>query len=80
MGGAERAHFEVSPWQFLQLASDGTEPLHTHLYQVDEDTEVSNSHVPVEELLFMNLGAANIQASLNCSQILLTMFPLIYGS
>lgn len=40
---------------------------HTHLDQVDEDAEVPNSHVPVEELLFVNLGQPDTQAVLNLS-------------
>jgi len=57
------------------------EPLHTYLYQVDEDTEVSNSHVPVEELLFMNLGVAKYTAIFELQpNTSFTMFPLTYDS
>lgn len=47
---------------------DGSRSLHFHLYQVDEDTEVSNCHVPVEELLFMNLQTAKYTSTSESSQ------------
>ena len=60
---------------------DEIRSLHTHLYQVDEDTEVSNSHVPVEELLFMNLEAAKYtDTSESQPNTSLTVLLLIYGS
>lgn len=60
---------------------DEIRSFHAHLYQVDEDTEVSNSHVPVEELLFMNLEAAKYtHTSESQPNTSLTVLLLIYGS
>lgn len=53
---------------------DGSRSLHFHLYQIDEDTEVSNCHVPVEELLFVNLQTAKYTSTSESSQVHLVLY------
>lgn len=71
-GTASRLIWETR-CQVSRLASESGEgPPYFH--QIDKDAEVSNSHVPIEKLLFMNLGTAK-HRPLSHSPVLLVPSP-----
>lgn len=63
VGGHGRVRRTARRWFWkAELSSQGwlgRQVRAPYFHQIDEDTEVSNSHVPIQELLFMNLETDN---------------------
>lgn len=63
VGGHGRVRRTARRWFWkAELSSQGQlgrQVRAPYFHQIDEDTEVSNSHVPIQELLFMNLETDN---------------------